>query len=138
MELFKDVTNMDLLFTILSIYGIYLKTIILLLILFSVLYRYYRIKNNIVVNHHKKLNLIFVFILLYIFVDIVESHALYRYTKMLTKEYDSVHMKMYHDYNTKIENEKIIIDKTVSKLYDDFKIQPKNDTINYDNKGRFK
>ena len=138
MELFKDVTNMDLLFTILSIYGIYLKTIILLLILFSVLYRYYRIKTTVVVHYQRKSNLIFAFILLYIFVDIVESHALYRYTKMLTKEYDSVHMKMYHDYNTKIENEKIIIDKTVSKLYDDFKIQPKNDTINYDNKGRFK
>lgn len=126
----NDLTEQNIIFSIISLSTIYLKIILLIIIFFLLIYKNYKIKNNINLNFQKNLFRILFFILIYIFIDIIDSVNFYFHNKNLIKEYEKTHLKNIENLNSKIINSNIKIDKIISNIYDDFNIKPKPTKLN--------
>lgn len=55
------------------------------------------------------------------------------HNKIAVSEYDKIHTKIVENINSKIINSDNKTNKLISKIYDDFNIKPKIDSLN-DNK----
>lgn len=132
----NDLTEQNILFSIISIFTLYLKIILFLIITSLMVYKIFKLKNDINLNFQKNLSRILFFIILYIFIDIIDSVNIYFHNKILIKEYDKIHLKIIENVNYKIINSDIKTNKIISKIYDDFNIKPKIDSLNGNKKQR--
>ncbi len=129
----NDLTEQHILFSIISLFIFYLKIILILNIIFLLFYKKFKLKNDINLNFQKTVTRILFFILFFIFIDIIDSANTYFYYKNILTEYDKIHLKIIENLNTKIINTDFKTNKIISKVYDDFNIKPKIDSLN-DNK----
>ena len=129
----NDLTEQHILFSIISLFIFYLKIILILMIIFLLFYKKFKLKNDINLNFQKTVTRILFFILFFIFIDIIDTANTYFYYKNILTEYDKIHLKIIENLNTKIINTDFKTNKIISKVYDDFNIKPKIDSLN-DNK----
>lgn len=134
----NNILNENVYFSILSLYGIYLKLILFIILLSTMIYRYIKYKNNFKINHQKNLNFIFSFVLLYLFIDMLESQAIYRKMMLLSQDHDLINEKLHTDYDIKFRQLDTKVNLEIGKIYDDYNIQPKIEPIKDDNKRKSK
>lgn len=129
MDFINNLINENKYFSIISIYGIYIKVILFFILLTTLFYRYLKYKNNFKINHQKNLKFLFVFVLIYLFIDMLESQAIYRKLSFLAEDHEKINEKLYIDYDVKMNNIENKLQLEISKIYDDYNIQPKSDKI---------
>ena len=129
MDFINNLINENKYFSIISIYGIYIKVILFFILLTTLFYRYLKYKNNFKINHQKNLKFLFAFVLFYLFIDMLESQAIYRKLSFLAEDHEKINEKLYIDYDVKMNNIENKLQLEISKIYDDYNIQPKSDKI---------
>ena len=127
-------TKLEIIYSTIVLVSIYIKIIIFISLITIIFKRYLRTKNKLFVNYPKSSNYVLSLLLFYIIIDNVETYYTYKFNTNISKQYNQVHVDMYHDYNTKLGVLKLELKNSIAKIYDDYKFEPNQiDTLKINN-----
>lgn len=127
-------TKLEIIYSTIVLVSIYIKIIIFISLITIIFKRYLRTKNKLFVNYPKSSNYVLSLLLFYIIIDNVETYYTYKFNTNISKQYNQVHVDMYHDYNTKLGVLELELKNNIAKIYDDYKFEPKPiDTLKINN-----
>ena len=127
-------TKLEIIYSTIVLVSIYIKIIIFISLITIIFKRYLRTKNKLFVNYPKSSNYVLSLLLFYIIIDNVEKYYTYKFNTNISKQYNQVHVDMYHDYNTKLGVLELKLKNNIAKIYDDYKLEPKPiDTLKINN-----
>lgn len=127
-------TKLEIIYSTIVLVSIYIKIIIFISLITIIFKRYLRTKNKLFVNYPKSSNYVLSLLLFYIIIDNVETYYTYKFNTNISKQYNQVHIDMYHDYNTKLGVLELELKNNIAKIYDDYKFEPKPiDTLKINN-----
>lgn len=127
-------TKLEIIYSTIVLVSIYIKIIIFISLITIIFKRYLRTKNKLFVNYPKSSNYVLSLLLFYIIIDNVETYYTYKFNTNISKQYNQVHIDMYHDYNTKLGVLELKLKNNIAKIYDDYKFEPKPiDTLKINN-----
>ena len=127
-------TKLEIIYSTIVLVSIYIKIIIFISLITIIFKRYLRTKNKLFVNYPKSSNYVLSLLLFYIIIDNVETYYTYKFNTNISKQYNQVHVDMYHDYNTKLGVLELGLKNNIAKIYDDYKFEPKPiDTLKINN-----
>jgi len=127
-------TKLEIIYSTIVLVSTYTKIIIFISLITIIFKRYLRTKNKLFVNYPKSSNYVLSLLLFYIIIDNVETYYTYKFNTNISKQYNQVHVDMYHDYNTKLGVLKLELKNNIAKIYDDYKFEPKPiDTLKINN-----
>lgn len=127
-------TKLEIIYSTIVLVSIYIKIIIFISLITIIFKRYLRTKNKLFVNYPKSSNYVLSLLLFYIIIDNVEKYYTYKFNTNISKQYNQVHVDMYHDYNTKLGVLELKLKNNIAKIYDDYKFEPKPiDTLKINN-----
>ena len=127
-------TKLEIIYSTIVLVSIYIKIIIFISLITIIFKRYLRTKNKLFVNYPKSSNYVLSLLLFYIIIDNVETYYTYKFNTNISKQYNQVHVDMYHDYNTKLSVLELELKNNIAKIYDYYKFEPKSiDTLKINN-----
>ena len=127
-------TKLEIIYSTIVLVSIYIKIIIFISLIAIIFKRYLRTKNKLFVNYPKSSNYVLSLLLFYIIIDNVETYYTYKFNTNISKQYNQVHVDMYHDYNNKLGVLELELKNSIAKIYDDYKFEPKPiDTLKINN-----
>lgn len=127
-------TKLEIIYSTIVLVSIYIKIIIFISLITIIFKRYLRTKNKLFVNYPKSSNYVLSLLLFYIIIDNVETYYTYKFNTNISKQYNQVHVDMYHDYNNKLGVLELELKNSIAKIYDDYKFEPKPiDTLKINN-----
>ena len=127
-------TKLEIIYSTIVLVSIYIKIIIFISLITIIFKRYLRTKNKLFVNYPKSSNYVLSLLLFFIIIDNVETYYTYKFNTNISKQYNQVHVDMYHDYNTKLGVLELGLKNNIAKIYDDYKFEPKPiDTLKINN-----
>ena len=127
-------TKLEIIYSTIVLVSIYIKIIIFISLITIIFKRYLRTKNKLFVNYPKSSNYVLSLLLFYIIIDNVETYYTYKFNTNISKQYNQVNIDMYHNYNTKLGVLELELKNNISKIYDDYKFEPKPiDTLKINN-----
>lgn len=143
MDYLEYLVDENIFFSITSTYGIYLKIMLLVLLISIMVYRHIRYKTNVKIYYLKNLYFIFLFVIFYMVIDILQAQAIYNRLMFLGNDHDTINEKLHTDYDIRLTELSDRIDSNFGRIYDDYSIQHlkdtiKIDTLKNDNKRKFK
>ena len=127
-------TKLEIIYSTIFLVSIYIKIIIFISLITIIFKRYLKTKNKLFVNYPKSSNYVLSLLLFYIIIDNVETYYTYKFNTNISKQYNQVHVDMYHDYNTKLGVLELELKNSIAKIYDDYKFETKPiDTLKINN-----
>ena len=127
-------TKLEIIYSTIVLVSIYIKIIIFISLITIIFKRYFRTKNKLFVNYPKSSNYVLSLLLFYIIIDNVETYYTYKFNTNISKQYNQVHVDMYHDYNNKLGVLELELKNSIAKIYDDYKFEQKPiDTLKINN-----
>ena len=127
-------TKLEIIYSTIVLVSTYTKIIIFISLITIIFKRYLRTKNKLFVNYPKSSNYVLSLLLFYIIIDNVETYYTYKFNTNILKQYNQVHIDMYHNYNTKLGVLELELKNNIAKIYDDYKFEPKPiDTLKINN-----
>jgi hypothetical protein len=127
-------TKLEIIYSTIVLVSIYIKIIIFISLITIIFKRYLRTKNKLFVNYPKSSNYVLSLLLFYIIIDNMETYYTYKFNTNILKQYNQVHVDMYHEYNTKLGVLELELKNNIAKIYDDYKFEPKPiDTLKINN-----
>ena len=127
-------TKLEIIYSTIVLVSNYIKIIIFISLITIIFKRYLRTKNKLFVNYPKSSNYVLSLLLFYIIIDNMETYYTYKFNTNILKQYNQVHVDMYHEYNTKLGVLELELKNNIAKIYDDYKFEPKPiDTLKINN-----